>query len=339
MVGPYKHTFKHCIKLFIIIFGCCLFSSPLSAYEPGWEPRDLSSSDITKVLMLGTGNPLPYPHRSGTSIAVIVNETPYIFDAGDGTWHAMGKEMPYFGQSRVKGFTMKNDAANKLFITHLHSDHTLGVSAFVLGGWTLGGTVPKNIYGPPGTQELVDGILQAYRRDIDYRIYSPTEKNDTGWRARAYEISTEGLAYEDDNVKVYAYKACHGLWPFPISYRVETPDRVIAISGDTTADCDGIRQASKGADILLIEGITHAGPAKGKDAWPQNKPAIPIAQIKSIMHSSTREIATLANEVKPKLLVTYHEQNYTNNRNQMEDEIRKFGWKGKYVSSRDGDIF
>ena len=57
------------------------------------------------------------------------------------------------------------------------------------------------------------------------------------------------------------------------------------------------------------------------------------------MHSSTKEIAALANEVEPKLLVTYHEQNYTNNPNQMEEEIREFGWKGKYVSSRDGDIF
>jgi len=289
--------------------------------------------------MLGTGNPLPYPHRSGTSIAVIVNEIPYLFDAGDGIWHAMGKEMPYFGQSRIKGFTRSNDAANKLFITHLHSDHTLGVPGFILGGWTLGGKIAKNIYGPPGTAELVEGILKAYRRDIDYRIYSPTQKNDTGWRATAHEISEEGLVYEDKHVKVYAYKACHGLWPFPISYRIETPDKVIAISGDTTADCDGIRKAGKGADILMVEGITHAKPAEGKDVWPQSNPVIPIAISKKIMHSSTKEIAALANELKPALLVTYHEQNYTKNPNQLEVEIRQFGWHGEYVSSRDGDIY
>jgi ribonuclease Z len=340
MHGLKEKIMKSLQLLKSITVAACLagFTIQALAYEPGWEPRDLSTSDTTKVLMLGTGNPLPYPHRSGTSIAVIVNEVPYIFDAGDGAYHAMGKEMPYFGKSRVKGFTLKNDAANKLFITHLHSDHTFGIPAFLLGGWTLGGTVAKNVYGPPGTKELVDGILQAYRRDIDYRVYSPTQKNDTGWRAQAHEISSEGLVMEDENVKVYAFKACHGLWPFPISYRVETPDRVIAISGDTTADCDGIRQAGKGADVLLIEGITHQGPVKGKDVWPQNK-TIPVAQQKLIMHSSTKEIAALANELKPRLLVTYHEQNYTKNPNQMEDEIRKFGWKGEYVSSRDGDIF
>lgn len=322
----------------VFLFYFALSALTASAYESGWEPRDYSNSKMTKVLMLGTGNPLPYPHRSGTSIAVIVNEIPYIFDAGDGAWHAMGREMPYFGKSRIKGFTLKNDDANKLFITHLHSDHTLGIPAFILGGWTLGGTVAKNIYGPPGTTELVEGILLAYRRDIDYRVYSPTQKNDTGWRATAHEIKEEGLAFEDNNVKVYAYRACHGLWPFPISYRVETPDRVIAISGDTTADCNGIRQAATGADILFIEGITHAGPEKGKDAWPQNK-TIPVSQQKSIMHSTTKEIAALANEAGVKLLVTYHEQNFTRNPDQMEKEIRKFGWKGKYVSARDGDIF
>ena len=326
------------IKNLSVLICLLILNVSAFAYEPDWQPRDFSKSKITKVLMLGTGNPLPYPHRSGTSIAVIVNEIPYIFDAGDGAWHAMGKEMPYFGHSRVKGFSLKNDAANKLFITHLHSDHTLGIPAFILGGWTLGGTTAKNIYGPPGTQELVEGILLAYRRDIDYRVYSPTQKNDSGWRAIAHEIDKEGLVYEDNNVKVLAYKACHGLWPFPISYRIETPDRIVAISGDTTADCDGIRQAGKDADILFIEGISHQGPAKGRDAWPQNK-TIPVAQQKAIMHSTTKEIAALALEVNTKLLVTYHEQNFTGDINQMEKEIRKFGWQGKYESARDGDIF
>ncbi len=320
------------------LINILLVAPSLYAYEPGWEPRDFSTSDVTKVLMLGTGNPMPYPHRNGPSIAVVVNETPYIFDAGDGAWGATGREMPYFGQSRLKGFTLKNSRATRIFITHLHSDHTMGLPGLLLGAWNFGRKEPVDVYGPEGVTELVDGILSAYRRDIDYRVYSPTQKNDTGWRAKAHEINKEGLVYQDENVKVYAFKACHGLWPFPISYRVETPDRIIAISGDTIADCDGIRQASKGADILLIEGITHAAPAKGKEAWPENT-IIPVAQQKAMMHSSTKEIVALAQETKPRLLVTYHEQNFTNNPNQMEQEIRQFGWTGEYVSSRDGDIF
>jgi ribonuclease Z len=308
------------------------------AYDADWPPRDFSTSKITKVLMLGTGNPVPYPHRNGSSIAVIVNEIPYIFDAGDGAFGATGEEMPYFGKSRVKGFTMANSQATHVFITHLHSDHTMGLPGLLLGPWSLGRTKPMHVHGPQGTQELVDGLLMAYRHDIDYRVYSPTQKNDTGWRAQAHEISAEGKVFEDENVKVYAFKACHGMWPFPISYRIETPDRVIAISGDTTADCDGIRQAGKNADLLFIEGLTFAPPAKSKIIWPGRK-KIPTAEQKKLMHSSTKEIVELANEVKPKHLITYHEQNYTGIPNQIEKEIREFGWKGKYTSSRDGDIF
>jgi ribonuclease Z len=325
-------------KVTIAAVAALGFTTSALCYEPGWEPRDLSTSETTKVVMLGTGNPMPYPHRNGSSIAVVVNETPYIFDAGEGIWRAMGREMPYFGKSRVKGFTLKKNKATKLFLTHLHTDHTLGVPSLILMPWNLGRTEPLHVYGPPGTMELVTGILQAYRRDIDYRMYSPTEKNSSGWQAVAHEINKEGMVYQDDNIKVYAYKACHGLWPFPISYRIETPDRVVAISGDTTATCDGIRQAGKNADILLIEGFTEKAPLKSKASWPQNK-KIPVAQQKKLMHSSTKEIVALANKLKPGLLVTYHEQNYTDNPNQIEDEIRKFGWKGKYVSSRDGDIY
>ena len=46
------------------------------------DQRDFSTSDITKVIMLGTGNPLPDPTQSGPGVAVIVNAIPYIVDAG-----------------------------------------------------------------------------------------------------------------------------------------------------------------------------------------------------------------------------------------------------------------
>jgi ribonuclease Z len=308
------------------------------AYEQGWEPRDLSTSETTKVVMLGTGNPMPYPHRNGPSIAVVVNEKPYIFDAGEGLWRGMGREMPYFGESRVKGFSLKNNKATRLFISHLHTDHTIGVPALILMPWNLGRQEQVHVYGPRGTKELVDGILTAYRRDIDYRVYSPTQKNNEGWRAKGFEISKEGLAYEDENVKVYAYKACHGLWTFPISYRVETPDRTIAITGDTVADCDGVRKAGKDVDILLTEAYTYKAPDPKLKIWPQKK-KISVADQKKLMHSSTKELVRVMEELKPGLLVTYHEQNFTDNPTQLADEIKDFGYKGKYISSRDGDIY
>jgi ribonuclease Z len=312
-----------------------LVSCSVAAYEPEWEPRDLSTSEVTKILMLGTGNPLPYPHRNGPSIAVVVNEQPYIFDAGEGIWHGMGREMPYFGASRIKGFALRQNQATRLFITHLHSDHTLGVPALLLAPWALGRTEPVQVYGPPGTAELVEHVLIAYRRDIDYRVYSPTEKNDSGWRAEPHEISEEGLVYEDGNVRVHAFKACHGLWPFPIAYRIEAPDKVIAISGDTTP-CPGVTKAAQGADILLHEVVSID--STRNDVWPGGQ-AIPVPQQMKMMHTTTKELAELAQEIQPELLVTYHEQNFSDNPNAIVEEIASFGFKGKVISARDGDIY
>lgn len=285
--------------------------------------------------MLGTGNPLPYPHRNGPSIAVVVNEVPYIFDVGAGIWHGMGREMPQFRGHRIAGITLRNNKATRAFITHLHSDHTLGLPALILAPWALGRTEPVHVYGPAGTSELVDGILMAWRRDIDYRVYSPTEKNDTGWRAVAHEITAEGRVYEDANVRVLAFKACHGLWPFPLAYRIETPDRVVAISGDTTI-CPGVRRAAENADLLFHEVVSIQ--SLRNDIWP-GRQSIPVADQMKIMHATTKELAEFAAEVKPGILVTYHEQNFTGNRNAIEEEIRRFGYDGRFVSSRDGDIF
>jgi len=44
----------------------------------GFSQTDYSTSDITKVVLLGTGNPNPDPKHPGCSIAIVVNDTPYI---------------------------------------------------------------------------------------------------------------------------------------------------------------------------------------------------------------------------------------------------------------------
>jgi len=283
--------------------------------------------------MLDTGNPLPDPDRNGPAIAVVVNGQPYLVDAGEGVWRGMGREGPDY-DGRFPAFKRQSNTLAQIFLTHLHNDHTLGLPAAILGPWTLGKTKPPHVYGPPGTEELVEHILIAYRRDIDFRIYSPTRKNDTGWRAVAHEITEPGLIYEDANVKVRAFKSCHATWPLTFAYRFETPDRVIAVSGDTRP-CPGVVAAAKGADILLHE--VYALGSLDQAPWPNT--AEEIKRLKKLWHTSTEELAEIANEVQPKLLVLYHEQNWSGDPEQTVTELERFGYKGKVISSRDRDIF
>jgi len=312
----------------LAVRACVCLAVLLSAVLHASDQRDFSTSEITKVIMLGTGNPLPDPTKSGPGVAVVVNGTPYIVDAGEGIWRAMGREIERFGGGKVKGFAMQSFAWKQVFITHLHSDHTLGLPAIILSPWNFHRVDPPHIYGPPGTKDLVDGILSAYRHDIAFRVYGDEHINDTGWRAVAHEIWDSGLVYEDDNVKVKAFKTEHSTAPMPYVYRFETPDKVIMISGDTRPT-EGVLQASEGADIIIHEvfGLDHI----------KNAPY--DASNAGRYHTSTKDLAELAKKTQPDILVLYHTQNYSDNPEQLVEEIGRFGFKGKVVESRDRDIF
>lgn len=290
--------------------------------------RDFSKSDVTKVLMLGVGNPLPDPEKSGPGVAVIVNGQPYIVDAGEGIWRAMGREMKEYGGGKVEGFELHNFAWKQVFITHFHSDHTLGLPALILSPWNFHRRDPPHIYGPPGIKDLVEGILSAYRHDIAFRVYGDEHINDFGWRAVPHDIWQSDLVFEDNNVKVRAYETEHSTSPMPLVYRFETPDKVITISGDTRPS-KGILEASMGADILIHEvyGLEHMA----------NAPYVP--EHAKLYHTSTKELAELANKIQPELLVLYHVQNYSDNPNQLVEEIKRYGFEGRTIEARDRDIF
>src|SRR2546430_14792507 len=101
----------------ILLLG---FLSP-SARAQTPTPAPITSSSSAQVVLLGTGNPSADPDRSGPSVAVVVNDTPYIVDCGPGVVRrasaAFRKGMTAFAFPKLK----------TAFITHLHSDHTLGL--------------------------------------------------------------------------------------------------------------------------------------------------------------------------------------------------------------------
>src|SRR6266436_8009284 len=110
----------------------------------------------TQVVMLGTGTPLPDPDRSGPSTAIVVNGTGYIVDAGTGVVRRAAA-------ARDKGVKALEPTNLRIaFLTHLHADHTLGLPDLILTPWIMGRKEPLELYGPAGTREMVDHILQAY---------------------------------------------------------------------------------------------------------------------------------------------------------------------------------
>jgi ribonuclease BN (tRNA processing enzyme) len=282
------------------------------------------ASPRTKVVMLGTGNPAPIPDKMGASVAIVVDGTPYIVDAGVG----VVRRASAANRAGVKGLEMPS--VRRVFLTHLHSDHTLGLPDLILTPWIMGRTVPLEVYGPNGTAAMTSHILEAWSEDNDIRINGLERGNRTGGKVNAHEISP-GVVYQDSNVKVTAFLVKHGSWKEAFGYRFDTPDRVIVISGDASPT-DAIAEQCNGCDFLLHEVYSDFGYNESDSAWR--------AYVRAF-HTSTKELAAIAAKARPKTLVLYHQMYFggpTDTDARLVREIAAL-WKGRIVASRDLDVY
>jgi len=279
-----------------------------------------STPGHAQVLILGTGSPIIDAAHSGNSIGILVRGALYIFDAGPGVERRMLEAV-------AKG--TKIDTIPAVFITHLHSDHTLGLAALAYyhganAGFRSGG--PLAVYGPPGIAAMTAHISAAWADDRAVRAQNRGDS--TSWRLRGADVAA-GIVYRDSNIVVKAFEVPHLPWPHAFGYRVETSDRVIVISGDTRPS-DAIARECAGCDVLLHEVYSAVGLPK---APPQLQRYHPTA------HTSTYELAEIAAKAKPKLLVLYH-QLYLGGVSD-DDLVREVRSKynGRVVSARDLDFY
>ncbi len=318
MINEIYKTTNMNLKLFFIF---CLI--PVSNFI--FAQRDFSDSYTTKIVMLGTGNPNPNPSRSGCSIAIVVNDTPYIFDFGPGLIRQAAALSPRYGGS-ITGLDVKN--IKKAFLTHLHSDHTTGYPDLILTPWVMGRDKPLEVYGPEGIKEMTDHIIKAYNDDIKYRLYGQEPANNQGWRVDCHEILKEGKIYRDSNIVVDAFPVPHGSWPNSWGFRITTPDKVIVISGDS-APSEKIIEYAIDADILIHEVYSKVQYDKKNEFWKEYH-----AQ----NHTSTTELADIANKAKPKLIILYHVLSWGQANDELIKEISEH-YKGKVVVGQDFDIY
>jgi len=274
----------------------------------------------TKLVMLGTGTPFADPDRSGPSLAIVVNDQSYIVDCGPGLVRrasAMSKTFPALAASQLK----------RLFITHLHTDHTAGYPDVIFTPAVLDRDAALEVYGPKGIHSMTRHIMKAYKEDIGIRIKGLEMGNPASYKVDVNEIKP-GVIYQDNLVKVIAFQVNHGNWKHSFGFRFETPDKIIVISGDATYS-ESLIQNAKNCDILVHEMFSQKGLDKREERWKRYH---------STFHTSPSQLADIANRVQPKLLVLTHMLFFKESAETMMGEVKSL-YRGPIAMANDLDVF
>jgi ribonuclease BN (tRNA processing enzyme) len=266
-----------------------------------------NTDSAVRLITLGTlAGPVPMPHRAQSSNLLIVNNTPYVIDAGDGVVRRLART----------GINMRQ--IGTIFLTHLHDDHMAGLGTLMSAVWDLNRTQPINAYGPPGTEAIVKSAIQYFSESADIRIADGGRSVPIAQVFFGHDVNP-GVVYQDANIKVTAIENTHYAFHNngsgdpqhnSYSYRFETANRVIVFTGDT-GFFDGLVDLAKGADLLVSEAnsvearkaiLIKSGQWQAMTEAEQTR----IMRQAAMGHLSTDDVGKLASSAHVKAVVLTH---------------------------------
>lgn len=272
----------------------------------------------TRVVMLGTGTPRPDPDHSGPATAIVVHGMSYLVDMGPG----IVRRAEQARRSGIDG--LAPERLTTAFVTHLHSDHTVGYPDLIFTTWVQGRHVPLRVYGPAGLESMTKYILLAWQADIDIRTRG-LEHRQGDAIVEAHDVKP-GIIYKDDHVAVTAFQTAHGEWPETFGYKFATADRTIVISGDTNPS-QAVVDNCRRCDVLIHEAYLDSYRPADMPNW---------IEYRSKYHTTTGQLAELANRAQPKLLVVYHHGPGADA--EYAQAIQR-GYRGAVAIARDLDVY
>jgi ribonuclease Z len=275
---------KHnCLRFLMVMLVAAVILTPPS----GASFAQQAAAEDFVVITLGTGDPTPSMKRFGPATLVKAGKEILLFDAGRGAAQRVWKTGTSLG------------SINGLFLTHLHSDHIVGIPDVWLTGWLPAPfairKAPMRVWGPKGTKSMMSGLETAYDWDIRTRIADQKLAKEAV-AIDAHEIE-QGVVYENNGVKVTAFEVDHGDLIKPcFGYRIDFDGRSVVISGDTKFSENLIKFAT-GADLLIHQA------AMAKDELLQTSIAF-----RYIIdhHTKPEEAGVVFARTKPKQAALYH---------------------------------
>lgn len=268
-------------------------------------------AQVIKMVLLGSGGPRPEPQRAGPAVLVEAGGKTLLFDTGRNVttrlWEA--------------GYNPAD--IDLVFLTHLHSDHVVGLADLWLTGWIWQRGRPLRVLGPAGTENLTRHLAAAHVFDRQVRGAGPLGLGTDG-SALSGTVLKEGVAYRRDGVTVTAFLVDHGPVSPAFGYRIDYGRRSVVISGDTRLS-ENLIEHSQGVDLLVHE-IAAAAPglAAGNPR---------LARILDY-HTSPAEAGEILRRTQPRLAVLTHIVVFGLEPGEVLAEVRQ-GYRGEVKIGRD----
>jgi ribonuclease Z len=190
-----------------------------------------------EIVFLGTGSPIPDPNRAGPAMLVKAGPHHLLFDAGRGV------------VMRMAGAGTGPALLTRVFLTHLHSDHTTDLNDVITTRWVMSPVEnPLSVVGPVGTAGYVERTLAMLSDDVSYRL---AHHEDLTWSPSVdVDEVDDGVVFEADGVRVIAAPTDHAPVHPTVGYRIEHDGRSLVLAGDTVP-CAGLDRLCAGADVYV----------------------------------------------------------------------------------------
>lgn len=196
-----------------------------------------------RITLLGTGNPRPSMERFGPSILVEAGGTEVLIDAGRG---AIQRLFQIGSGEQIRDVDL-------VLLTHLHSDHVVGLPDLWLTGWVFGRDRPLPVIGPPGTRSMCHHLELAFA--FDRRVRGDGRYPAAGVVLDPREVQP-GVIYDIANLEITAFAVDHGDGIAPAyGYRFDYGDHSAVFTGDMKYD-ERIVGHAEGVDVLVMEVIS-----------------------------------------------------------------------------------
>lgn len=196
-----------------------------------------------ELVLLGTGCPVVSTERFGPAALVIHDGAHVLIDCGSGV------------TQRLVGAGISGRDLDAVLLTHLHTDHLIDLYQLIVSSWHQGRDRPQVIYGPPGTQAYVDGVMALWETERKQRIAHEMRPSVAALDVKVTEI-TDGWALQLGNLAIGGFAVDHRPVRHAFGFSFEGGGKRLVISGDTRP-CTALELAAKGADVLLNEVFVH----------------------------------------------------------------------------------